>query len=37
MPSHVEAREFWRDFYILSKHPNSDERGAMLLQKLEEE
>lgn len=36
MPDYTEARQFWRDFYTLSKYPNLDERGAMLLRELEQ-
>jgi aminoglycoside phosphotransferase (APT) family kinase protein len=31
MHAHSEAREFWRDYYALSKYPNLDERGTALL------
>ncbi|KAM0413599.1 hypothetical protein ACHAPT_013623 [Fusarium lateritium] len=36
MPDYTEARQFWRDFYTLSKYPDLDERGAMLLRELEQ-
>lgn len=36
MPDYTEARQFWRDFYSLSKSPNLDERGVMLLRQLEQ-
>lgn len=36
MPDYTEARQFWRDVYTLSKYPNLDERGAMLLRELEQ-
>jgi aminoglycoside phosphotransferase (APT) family kinase protein len=31
MHDHSKAREFWRDYYALSKYPNLDERGIALL------
>ncbi|PTU19745.1 hypothetical protein P175DRAFT_0402446, partial [Aspergillus ochraceoroseus IBT 24754] len=31
MPDHTDAREFWLDFYALSKYPNRNERGMELL------
>ncbi|KAL4993230.1 kinase-like domain-containing protein [Aspergillus recurvatus] len=31
MPDFSDAREFWLDFYSLSKYPNLDERGMALL------
>ncbi|KAH8696000.1 kinase-like domain-containing protein [Talaromyces proteolyticus] len=31
MPDYTGAREFWLDFYALSKYPNLDERGMELL------
>lgn len=31
MPDYTAAREFWLDFYSLSKYPNLDERGLALL------
>ncbi|RDW74495.1 aminoglycoside phosphotransferase family protein [Aspergillus mulundensis] len=31
MPDHTNAREFWLDFYALSKYPNLNERGMALL------
>lgn len=32
MPDYSEAREFWLDFYALSKYPNLDERRLALLE-----
>ncbi|PVH98629.1 kinase-like protein [Periconia macrospinosa] len=34
MPSYEEAREFWLDFYALSKYPNLNERGEAFLREL---
>lgn len=31
MPDYTEAREFWRDFYALSRYPKVNERAATLL------
>ncbi|PYH99821.1 kinase-like protein [Aspergillus ellipticus CBS 707.79] len=31
MPDYTTAREFWLDFYSLSKYPNLDKRGVALL------
>ncbi|KAB5526463.1 kinase-like domain-containing protein [Coniochaeta sp. 2T2.1] len=36
MPDYTEARQFWRDFYTLSKYPNLDENGVKLLRELEQ-
>jgi hypothetical protein len=36
MPEYEEARQFWRDFYSLSRYPNLDERGAALLKELDQ-
>ncbi|KAK2589493.1 hypothetical protein QQS21_012827 [Conoideocrella luteorostrata] len=30
MPDYTEAREFWRDFYMLSKYPESERACALL-------
>ena len=34
MPAHTAARQFWRDFYAVSRYPNLDERGTALLEEL---
>ncbi|KAK7415859.1 hypothetical protein QQZ08_012216 [Neonectria magnoliae] len=35
MPDFTEAREFWHDFYLLSKYPKLDARATQFLESLE--
>ena len=35
MPNNTDAREYWLDFYALSKYPNLDVRGKQFLGGLE--